>query len=62
LAVYNVLSEDWDEPWSKNAVEAVLDLARGRPGRRRDISGGLKAVREKEYVHVSRSSPPSPES
>jgi tRNA(Ile)-lysidine synthase len=62
LAVYNVLSGDWDEPWSKNAVEAVLDLSRGRPGRRRDISGGLKAVREKKYVHVSRSSPPSPES
>jgi hypothetical protein len=35
-------------------VEAVLDLARGRPGRRRDLSEGLKAVREKEYVRVSR--------
>ena len=47
-------------------VEAVLDLARGRPGRRRDLSEGLKAVREKEYVRVSRpgapsSAPPSPE-
>jgi tRNA(Ile)-lysidine synthase len=38
-------------------VKAVLDLAEGRPGRRRDLSGGLKAVREKEYVHVSRASP-----
>jgi tRNA(Ile)-lysidine synthase len=38
-------------------VEAVVDLARGRPGRRRDLSGGLKAVREKEYVRVSRPSP-----
>jgi tRNA(Ile)-lysidine synthase len=37
-------------------VEAVVDLARGRPGRRRDLSGGLKAVREKEYVRVSRPS------
>jgi tRNA(Ile)-lysidine synthase len=62
LAVYNALSGDWAAPWSKDAIEAVLDLARGRPGRRRDISGGLKAVREKKYVHVSRSSPPSPES
>ena len=35
-------------------VEAVIDLARGRPGRRRDLSGGLKAIREKEYVRVSR--------
>ena len=47
-------------------VEAVIDLARGRPGRRRDLSGGLKAIREKEYVRVSRpgassSAPPSPE-
>ena len=40
-------------------VEAVIDLARGRPGRRRDLSGGLKAIREKEYVRVSRSSPES---
>jgi tRNA(Ile)-lysidine synthase len=40
-------------------IAAVQDLAEGRPGRRRDLSGGLKAVREKEYVQVSRSSPPS---
>jgi tRNA(Ile)-lysidine synthase len=62
LAVYNALSGDWAAPWSKNAIEAVLDLARGRPGRRRDMPEGLKAVRDKGYVHVSRSSPPSPES
>ena len=36
---------------------AVLDLAGGKPGRRRDLSGGLKAIREKEYVRVARSSP-----
>ena len=59
LAVYNVLSSEWAAPWSKNAIEAVLDLARGRPGRRRDLSEGLKAIREKEYVRVSRSSPES---
>jgi tRNA(Ile)-lysidine synthetase-like protein len=47
-------------PVSKEAVEAVLDLAKGRPGRRRDLPEGLKAVREKEYVRVSRPSPPSP--
>ncbi|MBA3737447.1 MAG: tRNA lysidine(34) synthetase TilS [Actinobacteria bacterium] len=40
-------------------VEAVIDLARGRPGRRLDLSGGLKAIREKGYVRVSRSSPES---
>jgi tRNA(Ile)-lysidine synthase len=62
LAVYNVLSSEWAAPWSKNAIEAVLDLAKGRPGRRRDLAEGLKAIREKEYVRVSRSSPSSPES
>lgn len=60
LAVYNAMSGDWAAPWSKDAIEAVLDLAWGRPGRRRDLPEGLKAVREKEYVRVSRSSPPSP--
>jgi len=43
-------------------VEALIDLARGRPGRRRDLSGGLKAVREKGYVRVSRASAASPAS
>jgi tRNA(Ile)-lysidine synthase len=57
LAVYNALSEDWAAPWSKEAIEAVLDLAEGRPGRRRDLPEGLKAVREKGYVRVTRPSP-----
>jgi tRNA(Ile)-lysidine synthase len=46
-------------PATKDDVDAVLDLAAGRPGRRRDLSHGLKASRDKEYVCVSR---PSPES
>jgi tRNA(Ile)-lysidine synthase len=62
LAVYHVASSDWPAPWTKEAIEAILDLANGRPGRRRDLPNGLKAIREKEYVRVSRSSPPSPES
>jgi tRNA(Ile)-lysidine synthase len=54
-------------PVSKEAVEAILDLADGRSGRRRDLPGGLKAIREKEYVRVSRPAssslgPASPES
>ena len=57
LAAYNLLSIDSAAPWSKEAIEAVLDLAEGRPGRERDLSGGLKAVRGKEYVRVSRASP-----
>ena len=57
LAAYNAMSTDWAAPWSKDAIDAVLDLAEGRPGRERDLSGGLKAVREREYVRVSRASP-----
>jgi tRNA(Ile)-lysidine synthase len=46
-------------PVSRETIEAVLDLAEGRPGRMRDLPEGLKAIREKEYVRVSRSSPPT---
>jgi tRNA(Ile)-lysidine synthase len=42
-------------------VVAVLDLAAGHPGRRRDLSLGLKATRDREYVSVSRTSPESRE-
>lgn len=42
---------------SAEDVDAVLDLARGRPGRRRDLGGGSTARREREYVCFSRSSP-----
>jgi tRNA(Ile)-lysidine synthase len=38
-------------------IQAVLDLASGRPGRRRYLPGGLIAVREKGYVRLSRASP-----
>jgi tRNA(Ile)-lysidine synthase len=57
LAAYDLMSTEWAAPWSKEAIEAVLDLAKGRPGRRRDLPEGLKAVREKGYVRVSRASP-----
>ncbi|HET9725213.1 MAG TPA: tRNA lysidine(34) synthetase TilS [Actinomycetota bacterium] len=40
-------------------VDAVLDLAAGRPGRRRDLSQGLNAARGAEYVGLSRTSPES---
>jgi tRNA(Ile)-lysidine synthase len=33
-------------------VDAIYDLAAGRPGRRRDLSDGLKARRGREYVHL----------
>lgn len=47
--------------WSMKDIEAVLDLAAGRRGRRRDLSDGLKARRDAEYVSVSRTSPESRE-
>jgi tRNA(Ile)-lysidine synthase len=47
------------QPPSEETVSAVLDLAKGRPGRRRDLGGGLIAVRDREYIHVSRTSPGS---
>jgi tRNA(Ile)-lysidine synthase len=59
LAAYNLMSTDWAAPWTKDAIEAVLDLAKGRPGRMRDLPEGLKAIREKGYVRVSRASPES---
>ena len=44
-------------PCSRADVLAVLDLAAGRPGRRRDLSSGLKARRDREYVRLTRPSP-----
>jgi tRNA(Ile)-lysidine synthase len=44
-------------PCSRADVLAILDLAAGRPGRRRDLSSGLKARRDREYVRLSRPSP-----
>lgn len=45
------------QPPRENSVWAILDLAKGRPGRRRDLGGGLIAVRDKEYIRLSRTSP-----
>lgn len=42
---------------TREHIEAVLDLARGRPGRRRDLPAGLLAARDREYVRISRPSP-----
>lgn len=63
MGLYHTLSSDEAAPWSRDAIEAVLDLARGRPGRRRDLPNGSTAVRERGYVRVSFGSPspgPSP--
>ncbi len=46
-----------DAPVTEAAIDSVLDVANGRPGRRRDLGGGLIAVRDREYVRLSRTSP-----
>jgi len=43
-----------DVPWSTAAIEAVLDLANGRPGRRRDLPNGRTARRDRTHVIVTR--------
>jgi hypothetical protein len=52
-----VFAGDWAAPWSREAIDAVLDLARGRPGRHRDLPNGSTARRDRVYVRVSRPSP-----
>jgi tRNA(Ile)-lysidine synthase len=59
LTLYRVMTDEDIAPWTRDAVEGVLDLARGRPGRRRDLGRGLKASRDRVYVSLSRSSPES---
>jgi tRNA(Ile)-lysidine synthase len=49
-AVYRALSSDWSAPWSREAIDAILDLARGRPGRTRDLPGGRTARRTRTHV------------
>jgi tRNA(Ile)-lysidine synthase len=40
---------------SRADVEAIFDLASGRPGRRRDLSDGVKGRRGRHHVHLFRS-------
>jgi tRNA(Ile)-lysidine synthase len=54
MAVYTVLAGDWAAPWSRDAIEAVLDLARGRPGRTRDLPDGRRAHRTRTHVVIER--------
>jgi len=45
---------------TEEAIESVLDLAAGRRGRRRDLVGGVVAVRDAEYVLLIRPSDDRP--
>ena len=53
MALWRLAAVD-DEvaPWTRDAVSAVLDLAAGRPGRRRDLPGGRTARRDRVHVRV----------
>ncbi|HEX6843576.1 MAG TPA: tRNA lysidine(34) synthetase TilS [Actinomycetota bacterium] len=51
--VFNLLATD-EAPWSKPATDAILDLAEGRPGRRRDLADGRVARRDRTQVVVER--------
>jgi tRNA(Ile)-lysidine synthase len=42
----------WDAGWDKATIERVLDLAKGRPGRKADLVGGTKARRDRTRVVV----------
>ena len=46
-----------DIGWTEESIDAVLDLAAGRPGRTRHLALGSTARRDQEYVHLSRPSP-----
>ena len=54
LAVYRAMSGDWAAPWSRETIDAVVDLAAGRPGRKRDLPGGSRARRDRTHVRVER--------
>jgi tRNA(Ile)-lysidine synthase len=42
----------WDAGWDKASIERVLDLAKGRAGRRADLVGGTTARRDRTRVIV----------
>jgi tRNA(Ile)-lysidine synthase len=46
---FHLTDGGWDEP----TIDAVLDLARGRPGRRRNLVLGSTGSRDRQYVRVS---------
>ena len=54
MAVYTTLSDHGAAPWSRDAIEAILDLAKGRPGRKRDLPEGRRARRTRTHVVVER--------
>ncbi len=55
LRLAAAMSGEWEGDVGAAHVRAVLDLAAGRPRRRIDLPGPLKAERSREYVRLTRS-------
>lgn len=53
LRVAATMAGSWTADVEAAHVEALLDLARGRPGRGVDLPGPLKARRDREYVRLT---------
>lgn len=53
LRVAATMAGSWTADVEAAHVEALLDLARGRPGRSVDLPGPLKARRDREYVRLT---------
>lgn len=54
MAAYDVLTIDDVGPFTNDALRAVLDLAKGRPGRTRDLPMGRIAERDRTHVIIRR--------
>ncbi|HEX6262025.1 MAG TPA: tRNA lysidine(34) synthetase TilS [Actinomycetota bacterium] len=52
LRVAAAMAGSWTADVEAAHVEAILDLARGRPGRRIDLPGALMGWRDREYVRL----------
>jgi len=50
--IYNAMAI-MEVPWSQGAIDAVVDLADGRPGRQRDLPNGRVARRTRTHVVVT---------
>jgi len=51
--VHQALAWRIGRPVERAHVLAMMDLAKGRPGRRVSLPGGFTAVREREYIRIS---------
>jgi tRNA(Ile)-lysidine synthase len=54
MALYRSMAAEWAGPWPKAGLDAIVGLARGRPGRRCDLPDGWVAARDRAFVVVER--------